>query len=259
MRLKLYLLLWWRRMALQIESDLMHRGSAVLYIMGKIVRFLFFLWLIVSVGNQAKNISGYTPDQLVIFLLTFNLIDLLAQIFFRGVYSFKEQVRIGIADLMLMRPVNPLFHALIGFPDPLDLPLFFIVLTALFFQGVHSSLESILMFIVSVIVSFLLMMAMHIFVISVGIMTLEVDNIIMLFRDIWSMGRLPVDIYSTGVRFALTFIIPVAIIMNMPAKALLGLINWQNIFISFVISLCVVQLSLWFWKFSLKKYSSASS
>ena len=81
----------------------------------------------------------------------------------------------------------------------------------------------------------------------------------MVFRDISSMARVPVDIYIDSIRALLTFVIPLAVAFTFPAKALLGLLNPTVIAISFLSSIIFLFASYRLWRFALTKYSSASS
>jgi len=73
------------------------------------------------------------------------------------------------------------------------------------------------------------------------------------------MGRFPIDIYRQPVRGILTYFIPVAIMMTYPAKAFFGLVNFQGILLAIGIAGVFMFISLRFWNFALKKYTSASS
>ena len=97
------------------------------------------------------------------------------------------------------------------------------------------------------------------FVLGVAVLTTEIDNTIMLYRDIVQMGRIPIDVYKEPLRGLLTFAIPVGIMVTFPAKAIMGLLSPLFIILSLAIGTVLLFLSLKFWRFSLKKYSSVGS
>jgi len=70
---------------------------------------------------------------------------------------------------------------------------------------------------------------------------------------------LPVDIYIRGIQLLLTVVVPVAVIMTFPAKALLGLLHWPYVVFGLVISVFFMVITLKFWHYALSRYSSASS
>jgi len=258
MKLKKYLKIWLRTTFLSFQSYLTTRGASLMYILGKLLRFGFFLIMIVVVFDK-KKIAGYGQQEIMAFFLIFNLLDLLGQLFFRGIYYFRHKVVTGQFDLILLKPVNSLFQILTAQTDFLDIPLLLIVIVMLIRLGLGITLVNFILFLLLVFCGFLIITAIHVLVASVGIMTTELDHIIWIYRDLSIMARLPIDIYLGPVKAFLTFIIPIALIFTFPAKALLGLLSWQGAVCSFAGSWLLLTTSLKFWRFALTKYSSASS
>jgi len=118
---------------------------------------------------------------------------------------------------------------------------------------------STLYFVFLFINGFLIATAFHIIVLSMGIITLEIDHSVMIYRDLTSLGRFPIDIYKQPLQGFLTYIIPVGVIVTLPAKALMGLVSIQGILGAFVLGLIFIFISLKFWNYALTKYTSASS
>lgn len=257
-----YLKVWFLLTVNSFSTALFSRFGAGLFLLGKILRFLFFLGFLVILVSQTKVLAGYTIYQVVFFFLTFNLIDTLAQLFFREVYRFRPKVVRGDFDLDLVKPFSPLFKALAGGADPLDLFLLIPHLGILLFVVNKLSINSplfIFLFLGLLFNSFLIATGFHIVVLSLGILTTEVDHAIMIYRDLTQMGRIPVDIYQQPVRALLTFLVPVGIMMTFPAKALMGLLSISGVIVSFIFGLGFFFFSLFIWRYSLTQYSSASS
>ncbi|MBU2632172.1 ABC-2 family transporter protein [Patescibacteria group bacterium] len=110
-----------------------------------------------------------------------------------------------------------------------------------------------------VINALVIALVFHILVLAIGILTTEVDNLIWVYRDATNMGRVPVDVYREPVRGLITFIIPIGIMMSFPVKALLGVLPLGLILFSIGFSISFLLISLWFWRFALSRYASASS
>lgn len=230
-----------------------------MFITGKIIRFFFYLTLLVIVLNQTKVLATYNLNQIVVFFLIFEIIDIVGQLFFRGIYFFRNEVITGHFDLTLVKPANALFQVLTAQTDLLDTPLLIIVFYLFTRLNFHLTLFNLILFIFMFISGFILITAIHIIVASIGIITTEVDHVIWIYRDLSLMCRVPIDIYLNSVQVILTFIIPMAIIFTFPAKALMGLLAWPWLIFSFAISCLLLLAALKFWQFSLTKYSSASS
>lgn len=238
------------------------RFGALLFMTGKIIRFFFFLSFLFLLLTKTEALVGFSIWQVVFFFLTFNLIDSVSQFFFREVYRFRQQVVTGTFDLVLIKPVSPLFRSLFGGADFLDLitliPLAGFMIYAAGKLG-PLDLGSIVLYLVLVLNGFILALSFHIFVLSIAILTTEIDHTIMIYRDLTQMGRVPIDIYNEFLRALLTFVIPIGIMMTFPVKALIGLLNPQTVLISFLVTGLFLYTSLFLWRYSLRHYSSASS
>lgn len=261
--MKKYFRIWSILTIASLQNNFSSRFGASILIFGKIVRFFFFFFFLYLIGSKVSRIGGYTLDQMILFFLTYQLVDTLPQFFFRSVYRFRRYVTTGDFDYFLIKPLSPLFRSLLGEADPLDIPMIIlsIVFILLFINKVFLTVTiyNLFLYVILIINALFISLAFHIGVLSLGIVTTEIDNAIMFYRDVTQMGRIPVNIYKQPINSFLTFVIPVGIMMTFPAKALLGLLSLNFIFLSFIISFIFLSVSLFFWRQALKFYSSASS
>lgn len=259
MKLSKYFKVWFRTAILSLQGQFVNKGASLIYILAKIVRFCIFITLLYITIGKTRTLAGYDLRQMIIFFLVFNLIDIFSQLFFRGIYWFRRQVVSGSFDLLLLKPINPLFYALTSRTDLLDLPLLLIVGFFLVKQIQNITVLNLLNFILIIICSLIISTAIHILVACVGVITTEVDHTIWIYRDLSLLARVPVDIYLPMVRAILTYIVPIALIFTFPAKALMGLLPWRLAFFTLFASFIFFLGSIKIWQWSLKKYSSASS
>ena len=240
---------------------LSQRFGAGIFIIGKLLRFGFFLAFIFFLLKGTKTLAGYNLNQTLFFFLTFNLIDVVAQFLFREVYRFRPLVVSGSFDLVLTKPMSALFRSLMGGADVLDLVTISPLVLAIYLvgRGLGPSPTDVLFYIFLIINGLALATAFHIAVISMGIITLEIDHTIMIYRDITNLGRFPIDIYKQPLQGILTYLIPVGIMITLPAKALMGLVSPWGVILSFLVGAAAVLVSIRLWNFALTKYTSASS
>lgn len=238
------------------------RFGAGIFILAKLLRYLFFLFFLYVLTAKTKTIAGYSFAQVVLFYATYNLVDTTSQLLFRDVYRFRVQIINGLFDYVLLKPFSPLFKSLFGGVDLLDLPIFFLsvffIFTSIKFIG-DLSAENVIAYLFLLVNALLIALSIHILVLALGIITTSVDNAIMLYRDIVQMGRVPIELYLEPLRGIITFIIPVGIMMSFPPKALMGVLSLNYLFYAAAFSLVFLYFSFKFWQFSLKHYQSASS
>lgn len=260
--MKKYVKLWWLLTLNATQTTLASRFGATIFLFGKFLRFGFFFFFLFVLLGRAQTLAGYNATQVFFFYLTFNLIDDIPQLFFREVYRFRQQVLSGNFDYYLVRPISVLFRSLFGGSDILDIPLTLIIVVLLFMVGAHLpgiTLLTFIAYIFLVVNAVLIAAAFHIGVLCLGVLTTEVDNSIMLYRDFTQMGRFPIDIYKEPLRGVLTFVIPVGIMMTIPAKVLMGIFTPQILVVSFAIGITSFMLSILLWRYALRAYASASS
>ena len=145
-------------------------------------------------------------------------------------------MRSGEFDFFLIRPISPLFRSLAGSPDFNDVLLFIpLTIFSAWYIAValpHLTLQHVMLYLLLLANGLLISLAFHIFVLCVGIVSTEIDNTIMLYRDLSKMGQFPMEIYREPLRGIITFVIPVGIMMSVPAKVLLSFSSGQLIVIS---------------------------
>jgi len=260
--LKKFIKVWWLVSLRAAQVQLLNNWSGILFLIGKVVRFLLFFVFIFSILSSTKTLAGYNREQVIFFFLVFNLVDITTQFLFRGIYQFRFRVVRGDFDLDLIKPLPSFFRPIFAWADILDLitliPLWSFFIWFIFnkiFLGLGSFFLFLLLFLNSLIIGF----ALHLLVAAVGIITLEIDHLIMVYRDLINMAQFPTDIYQKGIQFILTFTVPVVILITVPAKALLGILSWPWVVLSFIMGLGLLWGSLRFWRFALSRYNSASS
>lgn len=257
-----YLKVWWIFAGNTIQIQMAVRSALIVFLIGKFLRFGVFTFFIIILLNRTDALAGYTLNETLFFFLTFNLIDVLGQLFFREVYRFRQAVVSGSFDFYLTKPINALFRSLAAGPDILDfitlIPLLGAV--AYFTQRLGiSNFESLSVYILLVGVGFLISLSFHILVLSLAVITTEIDHAILMYRDVVGMGRFPIDIYREPIRGLLTFVIPVGLMMSFPVKAAMGLLSPALIVYAVLFSLLLLFVSFKIWNYALKQYSSASS
>jgi len=251
--------LFWLFSRNSLRTTLQARTGIWLFLLGKIFRFAFFFLMIVIIFGKIKIISGYSFPQMLVFYLTFNLIDTFTQTMFREVYRFRYQVVSGNFNLTLVKPFHPFVKILIGGVDFFDLFLLFpyLFLTIYFaYQIPNITFLNIINYSLLIINSLIIATSFHIIVLALGILTTDVDHTIMIYRDLTGMARFPMQIYQEPLRSIFTFIVPVGVMMTFPSQALFGKLSFEFFILAFFISIVVLLLSLTLWKTALKKYQS---
>ena len=207
-------------------------------------------------GWQAMEILAL----LGVFMLVGGLIRLIIQ---PSMSQLMEDVRRGTLDFTLTKPRDAQFLvsiSQISIWKLADIVLGLGVLaTALIQRGLSVSFSEAFFFGLllltgsAIIYSFWLMLA------TLTFWFLRIENILVIFQSMYEAGRWPIGIYPPWLRFVLTFLVPVAFAITVPAEALSGRLTTETFIISVALALFMLALSRWFWKRGVKNYSGASA
>lgn len=257
-----YARIWWCLVRNSFYNQMSTSLASAGYLIGKIIRFAFFLIYLLAIFNHIPSLKGYSMPEVVIFFMVFNFIDVGAQFLFRGLYGVKTLIDEGDFDKILTQPAHPLFRISWMGVDFLDLftliPIIGVTfwamsklaLTLTFLQGV--------LFAVLLVNGLVIAYSFHVVIGAFSVRTQALEGAIWVYRDITTLGRFPVSIYSDILRWAFVTVAPIAVMISFPAQALLGLLSASGIFYAFLLGLVFYGGSTYFWKRSLMAYTSIS-
>ena len=251
-----------RTASMAMQAQLSYRLGSFGFLLGKMIRLFFFFAFMAAVFQHVEQVAGYSLVETALFFMTFNLVDMSAQILFRGVYGARRTVSEGDFDFYLVQPCSPLFRITCSTVDFLDmvtiLPV--IVMTGMVFARLPAmGWERHALYWLLIFNAVALIYAIHVLVAGLAVRTQELESAIWIYRDVMFMGKFPVDVYAPSVRHALTFVIPIAVMTTFPAKAFLGRLSTMWIAYAFAVTAAALPLSCLYWNRSVARYTSSSS
>jgi ABC-2 type transport system permease protein len=87
----------------------------------------------------------------------------------------------------------------------------------------------------------------------------RVQEMANLFEGVYAAGRWPVGIYPDWLRNGLTFLVPVAFAVTVPAEALTGRLTPPTLAGAAALAIALLLLARWVFRRGLKQYSGASA
>ncbi|MEK7325127.1 MAG: ABC-2 family transporter protein, partial [Chloroflexota bacterium] len=94
---------------------------------------------------------------------------------------------------------------------------------------------------------------------SVAFWVVRVHEMVNLFEGMYAAGRWPVGIYPDWLRTGLTFLVPVAFAVTVPAEALTNRLTPQTLAGAAALAVVLFLLARWVWRRGLRAYSGASA
>ena len=88
---------------------------------------------------------------------------------------------------------------------------------------------------------------------------IRIENILVIFQTLYEAGRWPIGIYPHWLKFILTFIVPIAFAITVPAQALTCRRTTETLTLDVGVAIGMLIISRLFWKIGLRNYSGASA
>jgi len=104
-----------------------------------------------------------------------------------------------------------------------------------------------------IVYSFWLMLA------TIAFWFVKVENILVVFQSMYQAGRWPVSIYPAALRVLLTFLVPVAFAVTVPAEAIVGRLTWTTLAAALGLAVAIFAAARAFWLYGVRNYSGASA
>ncbi len=257
--LKLLSLFWSTALAAEME----YRSNffmSLLSSVGGLAGTLFSMSLFYRSGG---NLGGWSWQQALLVTGFFTLQAGLARTLLNPNLSrIVEHVRSGTLDFVLLKPIDSQFWLSTRRFSPWGLPdvLFGIGLLGYAAQNLELSLVPCLLALVPVAASLIILYSIWFTVASTTIWYVKIHNVTDVLQAWLDAGRFPIDAFPPGVfRVIFTFVVPVAFLTTVPARAMLGRAEPRFFAYACLLALALFVFSRGFWRFALRFYTSASS
>lgn len=87
----------------------------------------------------------------------------------------------------------------------------------------------------------------------------RMEHVLELFEGIYQTGRWPVGVYPGWMRISVTFLVPIAFAVTVPAQALTSRLHAGTLLLALGFAVAVFGFTRWFWHRGMRRYSGASA
>jgi ABC-2 type transport system permease protein len=227
------------------------------------------VWIVIEfslfsvIYSNISTLAGWTLHQVFFFLGVFFASDALFTVFFqRNFWNFSDLVNKGELDILLTKPIPPIFLALTrwmnltaGFNIFLGIAIMIRYAGSAGFEGGWRWLLVVSWLLMGLISAILIRFAFSVWV----FWTERSWAISRLYYQFFQIATKPDAIYPKLLRYLILTALPFAFIGSVPARALLhGLTGIEYLGLVIVLSAFAI-FDIAFWRMGLKRYQSASS
>lgn len=246
-----------------LARELEFRANFFAKVLQNLVWMGFFVLIVLVIYRNTDSVAGWSRGGAYVLTATCFFMNAVCWALFMSLMEIPQQVRLGTLDYVVTKPIDPQFvvsmrrfnfdhiGTLVAGAGMLIL--------GLSSSGLHPSWWQWLAFWVLVACSIVLFYAMHLLLMTFGIYFVRVDNLWVLGDTVMQVARFPLDIYGPGLQRLFTYFLPLAFIATIPTRQLTEGLNLRMVGLGALWAVAAFALTRWFWRFSLTRYSSASS
>ncbi len=243
--------------------EAVYRTNFLTAVTTDVIWMLVELSLFTVIYSNVPSIAGWTREQVFFFLGVFFASDALFTTFFqRNFWTFSDLVNRGELDILLTKPINPLFLALSRWINMTAIFNFFVGLYIMLkYSGPAGFEGGWRWFLVPVWLLVGLTSALMLrFAFSIWIFWTDRSwALSRMYYQFFAFASKPDSLFPIAIRYMLLSALPFAFIGSVPARALLhGLTLSEYAWVlGVLLSFLIVNTMLW--KAGLRRYQSASS
>jgi ABC-2 type transport system permease protein len=258
----------WRVWLAQVRASLIREMEFRVNFFSGLIRqaawLLTFVFLIEVIFQNTTSLAGWSQPEVLIVLALSRLIEgAVETLFGRNWANFPELVRSGGFDFILTKPVPA--QLLVAFNRFRFLNLgnvlagLGLLVYALFLLGHLPSLLTWLTFLFLLGVSFVIYYSL-LTIIAASVFFFEAFGAFpALYGLISDPLTVPFSVFPSGLRIVLTYLLPLAFIVFVPAKALTGRLRPWQLLAAVSLGAVFFLLAQTLWRLGLRRYTSASS
>jgi len=259
--LTIYATLWRNAVA----REMSFKSNFILWIVVELLWFGLQLSFVTVVFSQTDAVGTWTKWQMILLVGVSNFIQQIYQAFFlTNCTGLSELVRTGRMDFLLALPVNTRF---IVSTRTVDLGAFVnaafaicvMVFAAMKLQ-LHPTAGQLAGFIALSFIGIFIHYSLMFMLAAISFWTVRAQGIVWGYYNLFNIARMPDEAFRGAFKAVFTFALPILLVSNVPVRVLADKLTEPSMWLTLLgLAVAWALISEWFWRFSLRRYTSAST
>jgi ABC-2 type transport system permease protein len=245
-------------------NELQYRANFFVQMFQSVLQLGTGLAVLALVFSQTTNLNGWSRSQLLAVLGVQILMGGIIHTFVQpNMTHLLADIREGKLDFALTKPEDGQLLVSVRdvriwqFVDILTGVVVLIVAVAQLGHGI--GIVDALAFAAAIVIGSAMFYCFWMVVTTGAFWLVKMDEVVELFEGVFQSGRWPVGVYPRWLRFGLTFLIPIAFAVTVPAQALTSRLNGATLAFALLLAIVFLLFTRWFWRRGLRRYSGASA
>jgi ABC-2 type transport system permease protein len=247
-----------------LMNDLQYRVNFALQVLQSLLAIATGLIVFALVFSHTSDLNGWTQSELLALLgVQAIMAGVIHAVIQPNMMRLTEEVREGKLDHALTKPIDS--QVLVSVREvqlwqAVDIPIGAALIgVALVRIGGDVGVVDTLAFGLALVLGALLLYCFWLVLATGAFWIVQMWFLPELFEGIFQTGRWPVGIYPDWLRFGVTFLVPIAFAVTVPAEAVTARLDWETLVFAVLFTVVAFLFARWFWRFGLRRYSGASA
>jgi ABC-2 type transport system permease protein len=254
----------WSYLRIGIANEMQYRVNFFIQLLQSFIALatgLIGLWLVFSHTNE---LGGWSQPELLtvmgIYMMMGGIIQSAIQ---PNMQRLMNEIQEGTLDFALTKPVDGQILVSIRefrFWQLTDVVVGLVVLVIAVVQMQEKiGIVQALAFTAALILGGIMIYCFWLMLTTTAFWLIRIWELVNLFQGLYAAGRWPVTIYPQWLRIGLTFIVPVAFAVTIPAEALTGRLTGFTLIEAFGLAVFLMIMARLIWRLGVRSYSGASA
>ena len=251
-----------------LSRELSFRGNFLVKVSVEVLWLFILVAFYRTVFARTRAVAGWSEDEYFFFVGCFFALNGLIETFFlENCNEFAELVRTGDLDFLLLRPIDEQFLITCRKIDWGTGPNMIMGVAVMAFSLIHMGwtfdLTRVLSFFLTFACGVGIAYSCMLMLTSLSVWMVRNQSLMEMWWLFTSLARYPKEIF-TGTWAApmgrfFTFILPILLVVNVPAGAMVRVLDPWMIGFTLAATVALAWVSRWFFYLALRSYRSASS
>jgi ABC-2 type transport system permease protein len=215
--------------------------------------------------GQTADLRGWTRDDLIVLIGIHMFVGgLLGLVIRPSMQALMEGIRLGTFDFVLTKPVDSQLFTSVQKVAPQSMTdMLFglgVVILGMTRLDTGLSIGAVLLFVVVLLAGVAIIYSFMLILSTMAFWFVRLDNVLVIFQTMFgNAGSWPITIYPGWLRTTLTFFVPVAFAVTIPAESLTGRLEATTAVGTLALAVAFFAGARWFWRYALRHYTGASA
>lgn len=252
-------------LSLGLLNIVQYRADFVVALLNALMSLVTQVLALSVVFTTTADLRGWTQNDLLVLVgIHFFISGLIGLVMRPSMEAMMEGIRLGTFDFVLTKPADAQLLASSSVVEPQAVTEVVVGLGVMGYAisrlGTGIGVGDVGLFLLTLLAGLVIVYSFMLLLSTLAFWFVKLDNVLVIFQTLFgNAGRWPVTIFPAWLRPFLTFVVPIAFAVTVPAQALSGRLTIPTALLAVGVAALFLVVSRAFWLVALRRYTGASA